>query len=512
MKKLLDDAYMQKVSTIYNATGSLQRTAEEMGIAYAKVRKMLITIGEYTTQFSEEVYTLYNKGYSTERIAKELGTTVKRVSAWMPYKKGVYNAPERSQEAIRSSNYRIRIESANQRFYKNKLSDKKEKEMKEMTIIAIEKELSANRKNTAAKVKGGEPIKLHLKLEEEEWLDSEGKRILKTYGRSSSGFSIERDILIPSDITLHALHYAIQRLFGWQNSHLHSFRLPNDVYKRLTDNTVRGWGNLVGVLFQTLYPDDVWDERYGDDDYESGSFKNWLRKKYTGPYDYLGFYEQYETAVNEYKEFIEWWPVVDVYEPFSMNTNAKRKIVKKAPILELTFDELLDASMLIEDSTEDLLERLLVSSVLAPEGKRTATTEELNLRMIKRTYRRYGTVEEPKVKPVTNKLIYEYDYGDGWEVEITRQKNGDDLIEKGLLSKEEYKDACSTVIEKHKPVCIRQDGMFLVDDIGGLGGFIRLLKTLYEPDEEEIDEQEKMREWAYWMGWSTRKVSNRMLL
>ena len=104
------------------------------------------------------------------------------------------------------------------------------------------------------------------------------------------------------------------------------------------------------------------------------------------------------------------------------------------------------------------------------------------------------------------------DYCDGWEVEITRHKNGDDLIKKGLLRKEDYEEARNTVVEKHKPVCIRQDSMFLVDDVRGLGGFIQLLKTLYEPDEEEIEEQEEMHEWAYWMGWSTRKVSNRMLL
>ena len=110
----------------------------------------------------------------------------------------------------------------------------------------------------------------------------------KEHGRSSAGNSIERDILIPHDITLHALHYAIQRLYGWQNGHLHSFRLPNEVYKELTGNTVRGWGNLIGVLFQTVYPDDVWEARYGDDDYEYGSIKTWLRKKYTGSYKYLG--------------------------------------------------------------------------------------------------------------------------------------------------------------------------------------------------------------------------------
>ena len=143
---------------------------------------------------------------------------------------------------------------------------------------------------------GGEPIRLCLKLESD-WLDEDDQRILRKYGRSSNGNTIERDILIPPDMTLHNLHYAIQRLYGWQNSHLHSYRLPEETYNKLTNNTVCGWGNLVGVLFQTVYPEDVWHIRCGDDDYVSGSFKAWLRKKYTGPYRYLNVFELYDRAV-----------------------------------------------------------------------------------------------------------------------------------------------------------------------------------------------------------------------
>jgi hypothetical protein len=125
-------------------------------------------------------------------------------------------------------------------------------------------------KESACSIKTGGPIRLHMKLHNE-WLGEDEQRILKKYGRSSTGNSIERDILIPHDMTLHGLHYAILRLYGWQNGHLHSFHLPEDVYQKLTNNTVRGWGKLIGVLFQTVYPDNVWKARYGDDDYEHGS-------------------------------------------------------------------------------------------------------------------------------------------------------------------------------------------------------------------------------------------------
>ena len=45
----------------------------------------------------------------------------------------------------------------------------------------------------------------------------------------------------------------------------------------------------------------------------------------------------------------------------------------------------------------------------------------LGQKMIKRWYKEYGETMEPEVIPVTDKLFYHYDYGDGWVVEITRK-------------------------------------------------------------------------------------------
>ena len=108
---------------------------------------------------------------------------------------------------------------------------------------------------------------LHLELEHNYMLDYE-KRMLKRYGESSTGNSISRDIIIPSDMPLHNLHYAIQKLFGWQNSHLRRFYLPENIYNRLTQGTVKGWSDLVGILFQP--PSEMEDDLFWDDDYKSG--------------------------------------------------------------------------------------------------------------------------------------------------------------------------------------------------------------------------------------------------
>ena len=64
--------FMKQVSALYRKTGSLQKTAEELGISYSKVRKILITINEYETEFSKEVNRKYMNGKSIIEIANEM--------------------------------------------------------------------------------------------------------------------------------------------------------------------------------------------------------------------------------------------------------------------------------------------------------------------------------------------------------------------------------------------------------------------------------------------------------
>ena len=115
-RKPMDDELLRRIYAVYQTTGSLHKTADELGFAYAKVRKALITYGAYSTRFSDEVYYLRCKGYTVEEIAKELETTTKRVSAWLPYEKNIYNLPEKTQDAVRSSNYRKRNEQVRTNF------------------------------------------------------------------------------------------------------------------------------------------------------------------------------------------------------------------------------------------------------------------------------------------------------------------------------------------------------------------------------------------------------------
>lgn len=334
--------------------------------------------------------------------------------------------------------------------------------------------------------KGIKIICLHLKLEHDYMLDYE-KRMLKRYGESSTGSSISRDILIPSDMPLHNLHYAIQKLFGWQNSHLRRFYLPEHIYNRLTQGTVKGWSDLVGILFQP--PSEMEEEIFWDDDYNnSASISTWLRKKYTGPYVYGGSIEHTEAARKDLEDLLDKFSIIDVMESFSeywerskVDKDTEMRILRKAALIDLTLEEM-HASLDIGNATENILERLEVDKVLAAQGE-SFSSEELF--------------------PVTDELIYNYDFASNWIVKITRHKDYSDLLEENLVDKMEIEKAEELVISKHKPVCISKDGLSVFDDVGNLSGFANFLGFVYEGDDK--GEMSDRRAWARSLGWNTRK-------
>lgn len=337
------------------------------------------------------------------------------------------------------------------------------------------------------------PVYLHLELRDD-YLSDYQKRMLKRHGGSSTGESISRDILVPYDMMLHNLHYAIQKLYGWTNSHLRKFSLPEEIHEELTKGTVRGWFDLVGVLFQP--PSEGQVDIFWDDDYNGGSFNSWLKKKYTGPYYYRGTMEHRAVAKQDVQDMLDRFPLIEVRESFqqymsrsSLDQNEEVKILRKAPLISLTLKEM-DASLSFDGGdTECLLERLKVDQVLI------AQSDEVNSQVL---------------FPVTKELIYTYDFGDDWVVTITKHKDCRELLNQNLIGIHELEEAKEVVLTKHKPVCIHKDGVSVLDDVGGLGGFADLLSVLYE----ETDQTEKAnaRAWAKSQGWSDKKVLSKKML
>jgi hypothetical protein len=179
----------------------------------------------------------------------------------------------------------------------------------------------------------------------------------------------------------------------------------------------------------------------------------------------------------------------DYYNRSKGKDRSELRIIKKAPIIELTLEEM-NNSIIMECGTESLLERLEAASVLAFKEDDLCACND--------------------IFPVTHELIYNYDFGDDWTVTITKEKDCLELLQKGYVSKDELLEAESTVMTKHKPVCIHKDGVFVLDDVGGLTGFAEFLKAIYEGEDKEKGRNYKA--WANSLGWSERKISNKLIL
>lgn len=390
---------------------------------------------------------------------------------------------------------------------------------------------------------------------------------LRLYAGVKHGHTITRDIIVPMDITLHALHYVIQKAFGWQNSHLHSYTLPEKYLRQLLKGGIMDWCKLIGILFTS--PDMEEFALYWDDDYESGSVRNWLRKKYTGPYVSLCRAESYTQCAQEIGEFIKrhkgkryvveytkeledgdavgceaealgpfaigCYPVSERDKPYHQD-RARR--IKGYFTKEMGFEELPYGaiySLTYESDYKQLLERLTIGELLAfgdrrlidegyplANGERIYTNCDELLAEVQdmealESFLEHDTPDhQPMIASVTDTLLYEYDFGDRWRVKITGSFNCADLVEAGRVTQEGIDTAMATVWKTYRPVCIASDGLGVMDDVGGLAGFKTFMKEISidarKANEEDAANKAGWLEWARGQGWSKRKSAPKNLL
>ncbi len=520
-------AQVESVIASYARNNSVLETAKEIGISTVKVRKILITEGLWESDTSIKIVDLLKRGMTTEEIADTLYMSVKNVQAYMPYERGVYGGEEMSKDAIRADKYRNRMRKAADmqviKLKKENMILEKEAEMQESKIIVFKKEEKRDR-----------VLKLHLELDMK-YVDEEEMQILKKYGAVKN--SISRDILVPSDITLHALNYAILRMFGWQNGHLHNFSLPDHVFTELTENKFLTWSEMAGVYFR--FPTENYEDIYWDDDYREGeSIKSWMKKKYTGPYRYKGYGEHYLINQMEVERMFARWDEITVHEFIFRAENQPKPYNVK--LTEATIDQVIHA--FADIMCHELVERLKLSDVLCLKGGKEVNFSDIK-KDIKRKLsncrihdaieeyhgKRFGSLKQERefldsynipVLPITEQLIYSYDYGDDWKVMITCE----DIYEKseagawiGASGDEmnAFAEGLEEILVKHRPICIGKDGIELVDDVGGIGGFCRMLRTIYEADfsnDEDMQEREETLGWAEMMGWTGRRISPKQTL
>ena len=367
-----------KIVEIFKKTKNIQRTALEAGVSVVTVRRTLLTVGEWSSPKSREIAVLLEEGLSYREIADRLCTTVGAVEAYSPYRVGNYHNNTPSNEALRCDLYRKRKMTA-----RGRSKGVKDSEM-EWRIWTLDQPRNTH----------GYHLRLELDCSE---LDDKQMGILKQYGDVKEAFS--RDILVPGSMTLHALHYAIQRAFGFTNSHDRRFVFPESVFQSLTDNELKKFYSLAGVYFQPSLNE--LNELYWDDHYDGRiSFNSWLKEKYQGPYRYAAECSHPEVCKARATELLGY------YEEMGQVDSAHRMM-------------------------GDLLESLRLEDIFLFSGEATKQVTS-------------------KAEPLTTELHYYY-HSDQWHVIVRVVNDSTEL------------SAHPEVISDEKPLCIAADGHALFD-------------------------------------------------
>lgn len=348
-------------------------------------------------------------------------------------------------------------------------------------------------------------LKVHLALDMRDcgrW----GRELLRRYGKVEK--SITRDVIVPADFPLRALHHVIQKLFGWEDSHLHHFAFPEDVFAEVTKNSAAQWCRLAGVYF--LFPRDepcvpAWD----------GGIC--LEAAPRNDYYYAGLDEQYlenQLYVRELKRQV---PILQIMPSFTEILTKNGNVeLKSVPLGKATMEEF-RGSIAFGGGLNQLLERLcLLDCLRLPRSKQTPDTLEEKLALVENgldgKLKRWEAAAEAAEdhadalcalarsttilrEPQSSRIEYFYDYGDDWKVSIR--------IEKAFYEGDGKDDpAVRTVLDRQRPVCVAADGLPVMDDVGGIYGYLEFLERLYGGT--DADKRAEARDWAREMGWTGR--------
>ena len=80
------------------------------------------------------------------------------------------------------------------------------------------------------------------------------------------------------------------------------------------------------------------------------------------------------------------------------------------------------------------------------------------------------------------------------------------MYKNGEIIEGELRDQIATVISKRRPLCIMADGLPVLDDVGGIGGYCEMLTGIHGEGSEhfDYDDPEGTKEWARMQGWTGR--------
>ena len=174
-------------------------------------------------------------------------------------------------------------------------------------------------------------------------------------------------------------------------------------------------------------------------------------------------------------------------------------------------DDVLDLRCAFDLDAFDLLERLSVSELLNSDGSTLPasfsefmeTERPLILRADTVGFNLNNPDSQPYIFPVTNELIYNYDYGDNWQFSISAVRDVQNLVDQGRLKWTQFQEDIQHVCATQMPVLIAADGYNLVEDVGGPYGYCDFLRGINGLDSDAFDysNEEETLMWARGQGW-----------
>lgn len=85
----------------YDDCLSVRATAAHFGLSHQRIRKILLTFGNYKCSRSLEIRAYLDEGKSIPEIAELLNIAPKTVQSFMPYVKGMYKLDDATENALR---------------------------------------------------------------------------------------------------------------------------------------------------------------------------------------------------------------------------------------------------------------------------------------------------------------------------------------------------------------------------------------------------------------------------
>lgn len=532
MECVVDALYEQIISERKDGK-SIAEIAKKLRTTQVRVQRVLITEGLWTSKRTRQIAEMRMQGMSIPEIAELLGKDEKTIQTFLPYSRGLYGRGE-TTESVKSKEYRDRMQTAATNMVKEEAEMQSLLDNRKQSVLHDYNVQLKKSRDRALELKRdpflSEQSVYRVKFElcegffygasSDMGLDKEEREELLRYAKAESG--IVREVLIPGDMNLHALHYMIQSLFGWQNSHLHHFSISHDAFAQMTEGRFDKWTELCGKLFR--FSTDDMEDLYWDDDYEPGiSVKSWLKSKYRAPYVQKAYADSLEGNLEGIADFQKRFPDIP---------------------MDIMLEDL-NGRVVFEEDYNTLLEGLTLHELL-PAFKDLYYLYDygddwcVHISMIDKYDRKTNADLQPSVaggwfvpdimseKDGLSKYRYFIDDGENnTQKELEKQ-----AAEKGAPKKEyatttagevndisglfdavdnrqqfeceveeELRAQLAVVDVKKMPICTKADGLNVMDDVGGISGLLDFYRII---NGDDPDEKAEMREWARGLGWTGR--------